>query len=111
MINNKDVVFCQVCGISKYGFFVNIQNKYSGLVHISEISNEFVNNIEDYVKVGDYIFCEVIEVMPNNKLRLSIKNINYKLIDRYDDDRFKDAGFKNLKANLPLWIKEKLNSK
>ena len=36
------IVKCQVTGIEKYGAFVNIDGIYSGLIHISEISNGFV---------------------------------------------------------------------
>lgn len=112
MINVGDVVLSEVCGISKYGFFVKIKNGINGLVHISEVSNDFVKNIEEFVHIGDKIFCEVLEVLDNgSKLRLSIKNINYRLIDKYDDNSFKDAGFKILKEQLPLWIEEKVKER
>ena len=41
-----------VTGIEKYGIFVSLDNYYSGLVHISEISDSFVRNINDYVNIG-----------------------------------------------------------
>ena len=40
-----DIVSCEVTGITKYGVFVKLENGYDGLVHISEISKKFVNNV------------------------------------------------------------------
>ena len=41
-----------VTGIEKYGIFLNVNNKYTGLIHISEISDKYVKNVEDYVNVN-----------------------------------------------------------
>ena len=89
----------QVTGIEKYGIFINIDPWYDGLIHISEISQGFVKDINDYVKIGDTIYCQILEVDEDNlQLKLSIKNIK--------ESR---RGFLPLKNNLPIWIKEKLN--
>ncbi len=108
MINVGDVVLGEVTGILDYGFFVKINEQINGLVHISEISNGYVNNIMEYVKEGDKVVCEVMEVLDNGtKLRLAIKHNNYKLTDKYDDDAIFDMGFKPLKDKLPEWVNEK----
>ena len=57
-----DIVEGMVSGVSEYGAFVNIDNTYSGLIHISEVSNHYVKNILDYVSVGENILCEILEV-------------------------------------------------
>ena len=68
-----------VTGIESYGAFVSCDEYYSGLIHISEISHNFVKNITDYVNVGDVIFVEILEVDEElGQLKLSIKNIEYK---------------------------------
>ena len=36
-----DIIKCRVTGIADYGFFVECENNYSGLCHISEVSNDF----------------------------------------------------------------------
>ena len=56
-----DIVTGCVTGIEKYGVFVSLDDYYSGLIHISEISDGFVRNIHDYVKIGETINAKVIE--------------------------------------------------
>ena len=100
----------QVTGIEKYGIFINIDPWYDGLIHISEISQGFVKDINDYVKIGDTIYCQILEVDEDNlQLKLSIKNINYKTLDKNKNIKESRRGFFPLKNNLPIWIKEKLN--
>ena len=80
------------------------------MIHISEISYGYVKNVNDYLKVGDNIFVEVVEIDDaDNHLKLSIKDIDYKK----DGARLKrmaetKSGFKPLKDNLELWINEKI---
>ena len=74
-----DIIKGQVTGIENYGIFININAEYNGLIHISEISEGFVKDINDFVKIGETIYCKVLEVDEENcNLKLSIKNINYK---------------------------------
>lgn len=104
-----DILEGTVTGISEYGAFVRIDDTYSGLIHISEISNHFVKNIEDYVTVGEAILCEVLDVdYEVHHLKLSIKDINYKLIPKYGKIKDTKTGFKPLQMKLPIWIREKM---
>lgn len=104
-----DIIKGQVSGITKYGIFVHVDLSYNGLIHISEVSNEFVNNIEDYVKMGETIYCQVLEVDENTlHLKLSIKNINYKSEPEPNGIKETRLGFLPLKNALPGWIEEKL---
>ena len=57
-----DIVTSCVTGIEKYGIFVGLDEYYSGLIHISEISEDFVRNINDYVAVGETIKARILEV-------------------------------------------------
>lgn len=104
-----NIVKGQVTGIEKYGIFVSLEDNYSGLIHISEVSNDFVKDINEYIKIGETIYCEILDVdKVNNKLKLSIKNINYK---ETIDDNIKESrlGFLPLKNNLDRWIKDKIS--
>ena len=56
------IVKATVSGIESYGIFVTLDEYYSGLIHISEISNGFVKNIHDYVNVGQDIYVEILDV-------------------------------------------------
>lgn len=100
-----------VTGIESYGIFVSCDEYYSGLIHISEISDRFVSNIYDYVNIGDTIFCEIVGVDNKlNKLRLSIKHINYKNKLSLNRNKLKETslGFKTLGYKLPIWIEMSL---
>ncbi len=104
-----DIIKGQVTGIEKYGIFVNIDPWYNGLIHISEVSDDYVKDINDYVKIGETIYCRVLEIDEIHlQIKLSIKNINYKASN--DDSPIKEtrSGFFPLKENLDGWIKEKL---
>ena len=61
--------------VKEYGVFVDIAVGVSGLVHISEIAEERVNDIEDYVQSGDQFDIKVIEVDKMGRLKLSAKEV------------------------------------
>ena len=44
-----------VSGIEAYGAFVALDEYYTGLIHISEISHGYVRRITDYINIGDII--------------------------------------------------------
>lgn len=100
-----------VTGIESYGAFVSFDEYYSGLIHISEISNGFVKCITDFVQIGDVIYTEILEVDEDLcRLKLSIKNINYRKTNHYKRRKIKETslGFKTLEYKLPIWIEQKL---
>ncbi len=104
------IVTGQVTGIEKYGIFVSLDEFYSGLIHISEISDGFVKNINDYVNIGETIRAKVVEADDEAyHVKLSIKNMNYRTIQRRKNClQEKGRGFSPLEENLPNWISEKL---
>ena len=98
-----------VTGIEKYGIFVNIDNFHNGLIHISEISDGFVRNVNDYVAVGETIYVKVIEIDDESlQLKLSIKDINYKNNKGLPKIEESPNGFKPLADKLPEWVDEKI---
>lgn len=106
-----DIIKGQVTGIENYGIFVNIDPWYNGLIHISEVSSEFVKNIHDYVRIGETIYCQILEINEENlQLKLSIKDINYKVISDTDIIKETRKGFLPLKENLDFWLEEKLKT-
>ncbi len=105
-----DIVECTVSGMQKYGIFVNVDNsKYTGLIHISEISYNFVKNLTDYVHVGNKINAKIIDVdEKNKKLKLTIKDFDYH-IDKGKKQEINEVGdgFAPIKENLDSWIEDK----
>lgn len=103
------VVKGEVTGIESYGIFVKLNEKYSGLVHISEITEKFVRDINKYAKLGEVIYVEIKEIHPeSNRCILSVKGLNYR-IDEKKKVKESVRGFTPLKQHLPLWIESKYN--
>lgn len=61
-----------VTTITKFGAFVTLENRRSGLVHISEIANTYVNDVHDYLEEGQKVKVLVLST-DNGKINLSIK--------------------------------------
>lgn len=65
----------KVTGITKYGAFVNLEGGKSGLVHISEVANSFVSDVNEHVKMGQFIKVKVLSIGDDGKINLSIKRV------------------------------------
>ncbi|TYR78300.1 RNA-binding protein S1 [Priestia megaterium] len=68
----------KVTGITNFGAFVELPGGTTGLVHISEVADNYVKDINDHLKVGDEVEVKVINVEKDGKIGLSIK----KAVDR-----------------------------
>ena len=62
----------KVTSITKFGAFVALEGGKSGLVHISEIANTFVNDVHDFLQEGQTVKVLVLST-ENGKINLSIK--------------------------------------
>lgn len=102
-----NVVKGQVTGVESYGIFVKLNEKYTGLVHISEISEKFVKDINNYATMGETIYVEIKAIdEKSKKCILSVKDLNYR-IDENNKVKESVRGFSPLKQHLPQWIDEK----
>ncbi|MBQ2347208.1 MAG: S1 RNA-binding domain-containing protein [Clostridia bacterium] len=63
----------KVTGIVKFGAFVDLPEGKSGMVHISEISNTYVENVTDFLAEGQTVKVKVLAINENGKISLSIK--------------------------------------
>ncbi|WHY00824.1 S1 domain-containing RNA-binding protein [Neobacillus sp. DY30] len=63
----------KVTGITNFGAFVELPGGSTGLVHISEVADNYVKDINDHLKVGDQVEVKVINVEKDGKIGLSIK--------------------------------------
>ncbi|HOZ53747.1 MAG TPA: S1 RNA-binding domain-containing protein [Bacilli bacterium] len=105
-----DVVEATITGIENYGAFAKIDNSYSGLIHISEISDEYINSIHEYIEIDDVVNVKIIDnIDSKNQLKLSIKQANVN-IKKNRNTKIKESifGFSLLKSALPKWIKIKI---
>ena len=59
--------------ITKFGAFIELENGEKGLVHISEISNEFVSEVKDFLSEGQEVFVKVVNIDDKGRINLSIK--------------------------------------
>lgn len=101
--NNSAIQPGVVTNVKDFGAFVKLQDGRDGLVHISEIANEFVKDINEFVKVGDQISVKVLGVNPKNqKLDLSLKQASSQASTT---TKTEDVPFKK-----PLISKEKMDS-
>ena len=63
----------KVTGIKKFGAFVELPEGKSCLVHISEVADNYVENVEDHLSVGDEVEVKVLTIADDGKISLSIK--------------------------------------
>jgi S1 RNA binding domain protein len=64
----------KVSGITKFGAFVDLPDSKTGMVHISEVAPTFINEISDYVKVGQEVKVKVLS-LNDGKISLSMKQL------------------------------------
>jgi general stress protein 13 len=101
----NDQITCKVTGIQPYGIFVSYEG-YVGLIHISEISDQFVQSLETFTNVGDQIRTVILAIDEGNKrLKLSYKKAN-PVHPRIQKIVKIKIGFHSLSKALPFWIEK-----
>ncbi|HHV59626.1 MAG TPA: RNA-binding protein S1 [Clostridiaceae bacterium] len=68
-----DVLEGKVSGITNFGAFVQLPGGKTGLVHISEISKEYVKDVNNHLKEKQTVTVKVMSIDKNGKISLSIK--------------------------------------
>lgn len=67
------IITGKVTGITKFGAFITLAPGKSGLVHISEIANSYVNDIREHLREGQDVTVKVIGLDDSGRINLSIK--------------------------------------
>ena len=110
-----DLIIGKVNQIRPYALFLSFEDGSKGLLHISEISDSYIRDIERFGSIGDEIKVKVIEVDPyNGFLRVSYKKVPEE--ERYSTHvnserktpEFDHADFSALEEKLPQWIESTL---
>ena len=105
----------RVTGIQPYGAFVETPDNAEGLIHISEIMDDYVHNLKKFLSEGQIVRAKVISIDDEGKLNLSLKDNDYfKNYERKKEkqsvlDEIKETeryGFQTIKERLPVWIKQ-----
>ena len=106
------LVIGKVYNVKPYALFMSFDDGVTGLLHISEISDSFIRDIEKYGSVGDEIKVKVLSIDKDNGfLRVSYKQVpqeemysshtNQRKVPTTSEDEFLP-----LKEKLDSWIKE-----
>ena len=106
-----DIVVGVVTGIANYGIFMSFDGGYDGMVHISEISYDYIKDIHEYISVGDEI--EVRVLSADNKIRrlqLTMKDVSDIKVSKKRKIIETTTGFSTLKKKLPFWVDTKLKN-
>ncbi len=109
------VVSGVVTGIQPYGAFVSLEHHVTGLIHISEISDDFVKDINHYVHVGDTVKVKVIDYDHHSQqAKLSLKALhkpharNRKRQSMHGKATLPSMkiGFQSIASHMDQWIRE-----
>lgn len=105
-----NIVKGEVTGVVPYGVFVSLNDEYSGLVHISEVSDNYVKDLRKLFNIGDIINVKIIDLDEDKShVKLSIKKINYRVQSELSMIPESGTGFGLLSKKLPRWTSEKFN--
>ncbi|MBS5777315.1 S1 RNA-binding domain-containing protein [Finegoldia magna] len=121
-ISVGDIVEGKVTGITKFGAFVECEDGTKGLVHISQISNDYIEKVEDVLKVNDVVKCKVMSI-EDKKVSFSIKEClpkkehkkeftkkTYSDDSNVDKDSNKESTFDDLLTKFMKESNERLDS-
>ncbi|NLA59013.1 MAG: S1 RNA-binding domain-containing protein [Firmicutes bacterium] len=86
------IVEGRVTGITNFGAFVELADGKTGLVHISEVADAYVKDINDYLKQNDRVKVKVININ-GDKIGLSIKQVNSSSSDNRVNRRISQQDF------------------
>lgn len=79
----------KVTGITNFGAFVDLGNRKTGLVHISEVSNSYIKDIKDVLTVGDEVQVKVMEISGDGKVSLSIRRASADFLEETVEEKSK----------------------
>ena len=91
-----------VTGITDFGAFVELAEGDTGLVHISEVADTYVKDINKFLEVGEQVTVKVISVDEEGKIGLSIRQLG----DDKKKDKFKKVSKKSLDDMIDDFMQE-----
>lgn len=105
----------KVTGIQPYGAFVKTPDNQEGLIHISEVMNDYVHDINQFLTKGQIVKAKILSIDKDGKINFTLKDNEYfKNEERKRDRRsileqIKETekyGFETIRQKMPQWIRE-----
>lgn len=87
-----------VTGITNFGAFVDLGGGETGLVHISEVADTYVKDVNNYLKINEQVKVKVISIDDEGKIGLSIKQL--------EDEKMKKKPRVSFEDRLSKFLKE-----
>lgn len=110
----NDIIEGTVIEIKPYGAIMIFDNDSKGLLHISQITNSYIRNINKYLTIGKTYQVKIIEITSSDFLKVSMSKITpeekefYKTIKKKRSPiNQEEIDFTSLKSSLQIWIDDK----
>lgn len=105
----------KVTGIQSYGAFVKTPDNQEGLIHISEVMDDYVHDVGQFLTKGQIVKAKIISIEDDEKLNLTLKENEYfkneerqkakkSVLDLIKETE--EYGFESLAQKMPGWIQE-----
>ena len=108
----SDIIEGTIISIRPFGAIMIFEDESLGLLHISEIANTFIRNINRYLKIGKTYQVKIIDIESDGFLKVSMSKISEEEKEVYRNSQVKRnpidqkyIDFTALKEKLPEWIK------
>ena len=72
-IEEGGIYYGPITRTTSFGAFVDLGNGKEGLIHISQISDEHIRRVDDYVKIGQMVTVRVLSIDPQGRINLTLK--------------------------------------
>lgn len=108
------IVEGRVVKITKFGAFVELEDGSQGLVHISQIANQFIRDVSEHLKINDIVKVKILSRDKKDYFELSIKDVREKpKKPKQKDELFEEKLTKFLKKSNErlLDLKRNMESK
>ena len=103
------IVEGKVTRITNFGAFVELEDGKVGLIHISEVADVYVNDVNDFLSVGDTVQVKVVNI-DGNKIALSLKQAKPKPQEDTQDLRpNRRSDFRRPQRQLSASFEDKLS--
>ena len=114
MVKVGDVIKVKVAEVKPYAAFVYDENRHKGMVHISELSDTFIRDIDKFVAIDDEMSVIILNIDETDGFfRASYKQVpaDKKTTTHVNMRRALETNeeeFASLKEKLPIWIEDSL---